>query len=68
MIKIYYNPSNGDILRTSSTTFSLDGDDPYIEHPYDIRICDYKVDLETKQLVSNPNKPNYTTRRPNTIL
>lgn len=63
MIRIFYEPTTGDIIRTINKVFVNPFDEsPFIEVENEIRICDWKVNLETKQLEpseyvpSNPNK------------
>jgi hypothetical protein len=61
MIKIYYNPTNGEIKRVVSSdniTIQLGSgiDLPYIIHPTKIKMCDYQVNLETKQLEFVPRE------------
>tara|TARA_B110000977_G_scaffold143597_1_gene182328 strand:- start:1094 stop:1288 length:195 start_codon:yes stop_codon:yes gene_type:complete len=56
MINIYYNELTGDIISTGTTNVGIStaADAPYITHATSIRICDYTVDLTTKELLYDP--------------
>jgi len=58
MNKIYYNPTTGDIdMMVSGTIVTGIHKHPFIEIDHNIRICDWKVDLETLELI-----PQVSTR------
>lgn len=68
MIRIYYDELSGEITGSSSDSFPLANDDAYILAPDMIRISDYRVDIDTKQLVELEDKPPIATRRPSRSL
>lgn len=60
MNRIYYNPTSGEIsAMITGTTIVGTHDEPYIEVEGDIRLCNWKVDLETLELI-----PVVSTRQP----
>lgn len=53
MYRLYYD-SQGNIVRGCSSKIAPRQDSNYIEVPKIIRLCDYKVNIETKELVYEP--------------
>jgi hypothetical protein len=53
MIRIYYDPQTGEIEKTVTDKIANESG-TFILHSEEIRICDYRVDTETKKLVYEP--------------
>lgn len=60
MYRLYYN-EQGEILRGCTKQIAKDQNSNYIDVEKVIRICDYTIDTETKQLIYNP-KPQSKSR------
>lgn len=53
MIRIYYNPTTGEITGSINAKFASPlNQDPYIDVETSVRINDWRVDLDTKTLVA----------------
>lgn len=50
MIDVYYKPDTGEIVKTATHSFGYDSELPFITHPQEIKISEYKVNTETLQL------------------
>lgn len=50
MIRIFYDPTTGAIHSSTTAEFAADIDLPYIDTDQPVRICDWRVNLQTLQL------------------
>ena len=52
MIRIYYNPTTGEITGSVNAKFASSfNQEPYIDIPSSIRINEWQIDLDTKTLI-----------------
>jgi hypothetical protein len=50
MIRIFYNPTTGSIHSSTTVDFADTSDLPHIDVEEQIRLCDWRVNTQTKEL------------------
>lgn len=55
MIRIFYDPATGEIHSATTAAFAGDLDLPYIDVEQQVRISDWKVNIQTKELEALPS-------------
>lgn len=61
--RLFYNPATGEIDSSYTGPWPTEQTPHYIDVEQSVRICDYKVNIETKQLESLPPQPVVTETR-----
>lgn len=55
MFRIYYDQSTGQIIKACSRNIAKPTQTlPYVDVQTSIRMCDYRVNIETQQLIHEP--------------